>query len=185
MAFGCRVRIPPAPGSTRCDDAFGESILGKMKGPVMDPVRLGDGDDLGPVLDMLHSAFAYMEGRIDPPSSLARMTVESLARDAAEHELWVIPGPLACVILTPEPDYLYVGKLAVADAARGQGLAWQLMQLAMVRAKVLGLPKLQLQTRIELVENQRLFTRMGFAEVARTAHAGYDRPTSITYELPV
>ena len=33
---------------------------------------------------------------------------------------------------------------------------------------------------IELTGNQQLFAKLGFVETARTAHQGYDRPTSIT-----
>ncbi|WP_375175844.1 GNAT family N-acetyltransferase [Pseudooceanicola sp.] len=127
-------------------------------------------------------AFAYMEGRIDPPSSLTRLTVERLGEEAAEKELWIIPGPLACVLLTPASDHLYIGKLAVDEAARGQGLARRMIDLAAMRARALGLPQLQLQTRVELTENQATFTHLGFRETGRTAHLGYDRPTSVTYQ---
>ena len=48
-----------------------------------------------------------------------------------------------------------------------------------------GLAMLGLQTRVELVENQTAFRAMGFQEVGRTAHPGYDRPTSITYRRAV
>ena len=54
-----------------------------------------------------------------------------------------------------------------------------------VSASDLGLPVLELQTRVELVENQAAFLAMGFVEVGRTAHKGYDRPTSITYRRAV
>ncbi|GGE41764.1 acetyltransferase [Primorskyibacter flagellatus] len=130
---------------------------------------------------LLTAAFAYMDGRIDPPSSLARMPVAALAQEAGTNELWIIPGPLACVILTPKPDHLYIGKLAVADAARGRGLARRLLTLAETRAKALGLPRLQLQTRVELTENHATFAALGFRETGRSSHPGFDRPTSLTF----
>ena len=151
-----------------------------------DPVRIGPDDpQIAAILALLRDSFAYMQWRIDPPSSLTRMTAQSLNTDAAEKELWIIPGPMACVILTAAQDHLYVGKLAVARDARGQGLARRLFDLADERARALNLPRLQLQTRIELIENQATFTTLGFRETARTAHEGYDRPTSITYERAV
>lgn len=150
------------------------------------PARLGPEDPALPkVLTLLRDSFAYMEGRIDPPSSLGRMTLTDLAREAAQNEVWITPGPAACVILTPKPDYLYIGKLAVAPLARGQGLARLLVDLADSRARALHLPRLQLQTRIELTENHTTFLRLGFREADRTAHPGYDRPTSITYVRPL
>ncbi|MES2551660.1 MAG: GNAT family N-acetyltransferase, partial [Pseudomonadota bacterium] len=132
------------------------------------------------ILRLLSDAFAYMEGRIDPPSSLRDLTPEAFARQTAMGEIWIIGAPVACVFLTPRPEALYVGKLTVAADHRGKGLARRLVDQAEVRARALRLPTLELQTRVELVENQRVFTAMGFVEVGRTAHSGFDRPTSIT-----
>lgn len=138
-----------------------------------------------PILELLHQAFAYMEGRIDPPSSLRDLTPEALARQTAVGEIWIIGAPVACVFLTPKPGVLYVGKLAVAEGHRGRGLARQLIGKAEARAQEMRLQALELQTRVELLENQAAFRAMGFLEVGRTAHAGYDRPTSITYRRAV
>ena len=159
----------------------------------MTPLRLFPGDDMGPVHALLTAAFAYMEGRIEPPSSLSRMTPDTLSEESARKELWVIPDPaprasrtpLACVILTPLPDHLYIGKLAVAAQARGRGLARQMIELAETRARTLGLPRLRLQTRVELVENHATFTQLGFTQTGETAHEGYDRPTSLTFDRMV
>ncbi len=138
-----------------------------------------------PILRLLQASFAYMEGRIDPPSSLRDLTPEALTRQAEVGEIWVIGAPVACVFLTPKPGALYVGKLAVAEGSRGQGLARLLIDHAETRSRALHLPVLELQTRVELVENQAAFQAMGFVEVGRTAHSGYDRPTSITYRRAV
>ena len=138
-----------------------------------------------PVLALLRQAFAYMEGRIDPPSSLRDLTPEALARQAVAGEIWIIGAPVACVFLTPKPGALYIGKLAVAESHREQGLARRLIDQAEARAREIGLPALELQTRVELVENQAAFLALVFQEVGRTAHKGYDRPTSITYRRAV
>ena len=134
-----------------------------------------------PILALLRQTFAYMEGRIDPPSSLRDLTPEALTRQVEVGEIWVIGAPVACVFLTPKPGALYVGKLAVAEGQRGKGLARRLIEVAEARAREMGLPVLELQVRVELVENQSAFRALGFVEVGRTAHPGYDRPTSITY----
>ena len=149
------------------------------------PRRLAPGDPALPdVLDLIRRAFAGMDGRIDPPSSMHRLTIADLS--APTCEVWAIgTPPLACVVLTPQADTLYLGKLAVADHARGQGLARALVDHALRRARALGRPTVTLQVRVELTENHATFARLGFAEVARTAHAGFDRPTSITFRRPV
>jgi ribosomal protein S18 acetylase RimI-like enzyme len=137
------------------------------------------------VLALLHEAFGYMEGRINPPSSLRDLTPGDLTRQTQIGEIWVIGTPVGCMFLTPKPGALYLGKLAVATSHRGQGLARQLVDQAEDRARALRLPALELQTRVELAENHRIFQSMGFCEAGRTAHPGFASPTSITYRRPV
>jgi len=152
------------------------------------PRRMAPTEDMGPVHTLLTVAFAMMEGRIDPPSSLSRMGPEDLAVEAARAELWVIDGlegPLACMILTPQADTLYLGKLAVSYAARGQGLARQMVELATGRARTLGLPSVSLQTRMELLENHAAFAALGFEMTGTTSHPGFDRPTSLNFRMKV
>lgn len=152
----------------------------------MTPRRAEDPFDWEGLLGLIHRAFAHMEGRIDPPSSLHRLTAGALARMAAEGEVWVVGAPpVACMVLTPEAAALYLGKLAVDPAHQGQGHGRRLVALAAERARALGKPRVRLQTRVELVENQAVFQRLGFIETGRTAHPGFSRPTSVTYVLPV
>jgi len=160
--------------------------------PLAAPRRAGPDTDFAAVLALIQRCFAYMDGRIDPPSSMHRLTVEAVRAQADEGEVWLIDGPegpdgapVACVFLTPRADCLYLGKLAADPAFRGRGLARALVECAMDRAAALGLPAVELQARVELVENHRAFAAMGFAKTGETAHAGYDRPTSITMRRPV
>ncbi|MGI3165121.1 GNAT family N-acetyltransferase [Pseudooceanicola sp. 200-1SW] len=143
---------------------------------------------MGPVLALLRASFAYMEGRIDPPSSLTRMGPEALAAEAGRAELWILPppaAPLACVLLTPKADHLYLGKLAVTPTQRDAGLARQMIGLAEARAQALGLGEIRLEARVELTQNHATFARLGFTEIGQSAHPGFDRPTSLTFARPV
>lgn len=133
------------------------------------------------ILHLIRESFAFMEGRIDPPSSMHALTVKSIRQQAATGEVWAIGSPPdAVVFLTPKPDRLYLGKLAVRDTQRGKGLARSLVTLAEQRAKALGFSVLELEARVELTENHRAFARFGFVVTGETAHPGYDRPTSLT-----
>lgn len=133
------------------------------------------------VLRLLQTEFAYMADRIDPPSSMLRLTEDDLTKG----ELWGIGLPLvACVQLTLLSDALYLGKLAVAQSARGKGHARTLVTHARSRATAMGRSVVRLQTRVELVENHAAFAAIGFVKTDETAHEGYDRPTSITMEIP-
>lgn len=153
--------------------------------PATIPQRLSPDDPRMPaVLDLIRTAFAGMAGRIDPPSSMLQLTLSDLRKP--DREVWAMGTPPdACMVLTPQEGALYLGKLAVAAAARGRGVSRIMVAAAADRARTLGLPRLTLQTRIELTENQTTFLHLGFREAGRTAHPGYDRPTSITYVLDV
>lgn len=152
----------------------------------MTPERLGPADPrLAEVLDLIRDTFGFMDGRIDPPSSMHRLTVADIARQAESGEVWILAddtgAPRACVFLTPRPPALYLGKLAIASRDRRQGRAAALIALAESRARAQGLDFLELQTRIELTENHAAFRALGFSETGRTAHPGYNRPTSISF----
>lgn len=152
----------------------------------MTPYRARVPFDWTALLHLIRAEFAYMEPRINPPSSMHRLTEADIAAKAETGEVWVIgTPPVACVFLTYQQESLYIGKLAVAADQRGKGLARALIDVAEVRARDLGLGWLELETRVELVENHAAFARMGFHEVGRKAHAGFDRPTSITFRKAV
>ena len=155
----------------------------------MTPFRAREPFDWGSVLRLIQSEFACMAGRINPPSSILRLSKAALADLAAmaqQGEVWILGHPpIACMVLTPRKDALYVGKLAVATDQRGRGLARVLMAVAEGRASSRGLTVLELEARVELLENQAAFVAMGFVEVGRKAHAGFDQATSITYRRKV
>jgi GNAT superfamily N-acetyltransferase len=144
--------------------------------------RTNDPGDWPHLLGLIRKAFAFMDGRVDPPSSVNRLTIDGIAEQARTGEIWVIGHPpVACVFLTPAAQALSIGKLAVAASHRREGLGRRLVEQAEVRARALRLPALELQTRVELIENHAAFRALGFVEIARTAHPGHDRPTSITF----
>lgn len=148
----------------------------------MQPRRLTPAADMAPVLALIRDAFAAMEGRISPPSSAIGLTAADLAKAAGLGELWVLgQPPQACILLQRRPGALHLSKLAVAADARGRGLASALIRLAEARARALILPALDLQCRVELVENHTIYRHLGFVETGRTAHPGFDHPTSVTF----
>ena len=148
----------------------------------------GDNEDWPAILALILRAFSWMDGRIDPPSSALRLTPESLAKKAGDEiGLLIEEGdrPIACAFLDPRPDCLYVGKVAVEPLLQGSGAGRLLLAEAERIAAELGLPWLELQTRIELVENQHFFAARGFAKTGEGSHAGYARPTWVVMRKPV
>lgn len=75
------------------------------------------------------------------------------------------------------PPELSSGALG---ARAPRGIARALFRAAEDLARSHGRAFLELQTRIELLENHATFSALGFEKVAETAHPGHDRPTSIT-----
>ena len=149
----------------------------------MTPFRIDESfERWSELLDLIRASFAYMEGRIDPPSSAIRLTVESLAEKARVEIAYAVEneGRLAgCIFLRPETDCLYVGKLAVLPSAQGKGIGRRLLDIAEKTACDLGLPALRLETRIELVGNHSTFAAWGFAKTAEKSHPGFARVTFI------
>ncbi|MFD1329734.1 GNAT family N-acetyltransferase [Mycoplana ramosa] len=149
----------------------------------MDVQRLGASfcryDEL---YSLIRSAFACMDGRIDPPSSALRLTAASLEQKALAEIVFLAVDRddiVGCIFCRPETDCLYVGKLAVLPERQGSGVGRMLLSAAERQAHALGLSALRLETRIELVENHTRFRVWGFEKTAEKRHAGYDRTTSI------
>lgn len=138
--------------------------------------------------DLLHKTYAYMDDRIDPPSSLHRLSVDDLAAKAA-HETLIIAqddsGLIGCMFCRRADDWLYVGKVAVAGQVQGQGVGRRLFDQAFDLARRMQCGGLELETRVELVENHRTFERIGFVKIGEDAHAGYDQATSIRMRAPI
>lgn len=132
------------------------------------------------LLRLVLSAFASMQGVIDPPSSALRLTPASLAEKAAAERVFAIfdgTRPVACIFCDLRGEALYVGKLAVDPERQGIGLGSALLARAETEARRLGCTCLELQTRIELTGNRRFFESQGFAVAFEGRHEGYDRTT--------
>jgi GNAT superfamily N-acetyltransferase len=140
------------------------------------------------LMGLVRDAFAFMDDRIDPPSSLKKMGVaEFNAKAAAETLILAEDGGaiMGCAFAALRDECVYVGKVAVAPSARGKGVARAMFAAADDLARLHGRKFLELQTRIELVENHATFAALGFRKVGESAHAGYSRPTTITMRRAV
>ena len=161
-----------------------------MDGQPMNDVRpvkvLADSIAVPAILALLQRSYAYMEARIDPPSSMHRLSIERIREQCASGEVWTIgEPPCACMFLTEKPGRLNIGKVAVDADMRGRGYAKRLAELAAVRAKEKGLPTLELETRIELHEIHEIYRRLGFVQIGEGTHAGFNRPTFVVMQKAV
>ena len=129
------------------------------------------------------AAFEQYRGKLVPESGAFRETAAAIAAELATGASAIVAEqngrPVGCVMLKPEEGDLYFGRLSVLPAARGAGLARRLIEAVEAEARRRGMPAVRLGVRIVLTDNQRLFRSLGYAEVSREAHAGFDHPTSI------
>ncbi len=137
---------------------------------------------------LLSQAFASMEGRIDPPSSMNQLDgADIVIRMASEDLVVAMAGEriLGCLFGRVEGQDYLLGKIAVARPARRKGVARAMINAASDHANTLGLRALTLQSRVELTENHAAFHALGFEQTGTYAHPGFDRPTSIVFTRPL
>src|ERR1700747_3258961 len=87
---------------------------------------------------LIREAFAYMDSRIDPPSSALRLTPQSMKTDADAGALLLAyrrDDLGGCVFARPKDDALYIGKLAVRPGLQGAGIGKKLVDAARDEAR--------------------------------------------------
>lgn len=93
-----------------------------------------------------------------------------------EGTTWVVGAPVVAVLtLYPREDHLYVENVAIDPAAQGRGLGRALLEFAEREAARRGFGRMALVTHEVMTENQAIYARLGYVEVARRAEDGYRR----------
>jgi ribosomal protein S18 acetylase RimI-like enzyme len=129
------------------------------------------------------AAFTQYRGKLVPESGAFRETAEGIAAELAKDAGAIVAERngeiLGCVVTSLLEGDLYFGRLSVLPAARGLGLAKRLIAAVERDARARGLLGVRLGVRVVLPDNQRLFNALGYREISREAHPGFDHPTSI------
>jgi GNAT superfamily N-acetyltransferase len=132
------------------------------------------------LVDLIHRAFAAYRGKLVPESGAHAETVETLVAALAKGAAFRahLGGRLVgCIFAERRPDRVYLGRLAVDPAWRGQGVGAALLAAAEAYARDLDAPALELGVRLVLLDNIRLFQRAGFVITAQRSHPGFVEPT--------
>jgi len=152
-------------------------------------LRTGTLADAPAIAATIAAAFAQYRGRLVPESGAFGETAANIADQLQNGSDAIVAERngrmLACVMITIEEGDLYFGRLAVLPEARGLGLARRLVSAVETEARRRGLPGVRLGVRIVLTDNQRLFDALGYREISREAHPGFDHPTSINMRKPL
>jgi ribosomal protein S18 acetylase RimI-like enzyme len=155
-----------------------------MKGPSDTLVlRSATATDAAVLAATIAAAFEQYRGKLVPESGAFRETADGIAAELIKGAGAIVAerngAVVGCVMTTVVEGDLYLGRLAVLPDARGLGLAGRLIAAVEDQARARGLPGVRLGVRIALLANQRLFHSLGYREISREAHPGFDHPTSI------
>ena len=139
--------------------------------------------DAAEIAATIAAAFEQYRGKLIPESGAFGETAEAIASELAKGAGAIVAERngemVGCVMIHEMEGDLYFGRLAVLPAARGTGLARRLIDAVEADARRRGLPGIRLGVRVALTDNQRLFQSLGYREISREAHPGFDHPTSI------
>lgn len=125
-------------------------------------------------------AIAAYEGYLPRlPAGLRPGPMDADYRAAIDHdETWVAEtdGTIAgFLVLARRPGHLLLENVAVHPAFQGRGIGRRLLALAETRAAEHGFHTIRLYTHAVMVENQRLYERLGYVETERRTDDGFDR----------
>jgi ribosomal protein S18 acetylase RimI-like enzyme len=146
-------------------------------------LRLATIADAPAIAATIAAAFAQYRGKLVPESGAFGESADAIAAELKRGAGAIVAERngemLGCVIISLQEGDLYFGRLSVLPTARGLGLAKRLIAAVEQDARSRGLPGVRLGVRIALPDNQRLFQSLGYREISREAHPGFDHPTSI------
>jgi ribosomal protein S18 acetylase RimI-like enzyme len=122
-------------------------------------------DEASILHDITRRAFAEYVGLLNPTPACLTETVREVAAAVRRGGAIIarIDGVAAASARYEVVDgHLYVSRVAVLPAYRGCGLAGELMHAMDQIAESLGVGSLQLQTRLNLPRNIRLYEKLGY-----------------------
>lgn len=133
---------------------------------------IADASAVSAVVDAAYSGYVPRIG--SPP---APMTAD-YAGLIAEGEVWVgdeAGQVVGVLVIRPAGDVLELENVAVDPDRQGLGHGRALIAFAEQQASDLGLTAVELYTNEAMVENLRLYPRLGFVETGRRVVDGYRR----------
>jgi ribosomal protein S18 acetylase RimI-like enzyme len=163
--------------------AFAGSLREKTAMSDMVVVRAAIVSDAKDVAATIAAAFEQYRGKLKPESGAFRETAKGIAAELRKGASAIVAERngkvVGCVMTKALEGDLYFGRLAVLPEARGLGVARRLVEAVEADARRRGMPGVRLGVRVVLTDNQTLFASLGYVEISRESHPGFDYPTSI------
>jgi ribosomal protein S18 acetylase RimI-like enzyme len=138
-------------------------------------IRQAESRDVASIVPLVEAAYARYVPRIGRRP--APMTADYAAL-VESGEVWVCTDGddvVGVLVIRPSADALELENVAVDPGWRGLGYGGALIRFAEERARELGLRAVTLYTNEAMVENLRLYPRLGYVETERRVENGYRR----------
>ena len=150
-------------------------------------IRLAEPGDRDVVACIAESAYAPYISRMDKkPAPMTEdyasrikdkslYVLESIEEAAGSRSMPPAPRVRGFLVLLPESEAVLLDNVAVAPDAQGQGFGKMLMLFAEEKARAAGYDTIYLYTNEVMMENLKLYARLGYAETHRTKDKGFNR----------
>ena len=138
-------------------------------------IRRARNDDTAAIREVVDSAYAQYVERMGKPPAPMLADYESLVTAG---DVWIGDDEelvIGVLVMRPSSEALELENVAVSPSHQGHGYGRALIDFTERRARELGLPAVTLYTNEAMVENLRLYARLGFVETERRVEDGYRR----------
>ncbi len=143
-------------------------------------IRDYEQSEISILLAVIRAAFSEYEGKLDPPSSAERKTVEIVRQELEKAQAIVAESNseiIGCVFYQTKPEGVYLDRLSVLPEHRKGGVGTQLIKEVQSRAQNQGQKALLLSVRLSLEKQQAYYKKLGFEFDSFGTHSGYYEPT--------
>ncbi|HEX3302236.1 MAG TPA: GNAT family N-acetyltransferase [Thermomicrobiales bacterium] len=147
-------------------------------------VELVDASQAELVLRLAVEAFAEFRDTLVPPPGILVESVDDVARyieTGGAVIAWDCDVPVGSARFHPEPDHLYIGRVAVPPAYRRRGIATEMMRFLEDHARSIGFTETRVQVRQSLPSNVALYQSLGY--IVRSADPHPRVPEAIVLTL--
>jgi ribosomal protein S18 acetylase RimI-like enzyme len=138
-------------------------------------IRAADPDDAPGAAACVRAAYEHYvlrNGKLPAPMrDDYRQVIAECDVTVAEREGEIV----GVLVLREASEGFLLDNIAVSPGQQGTGLGRRLLELSEDKARAAGYDSIYLYTQEIMVENQALYTRVGYAEYARRHEAGLDR----------
>ena len=139
---------------------------------ILRPAVAGDVPALRDIAERAYSIYLERIGRRPAPMDDDYDARVRAAQAFVADDDGVVVG---LIVLIETPDHLLVENVAVDPDRQHSGIGRALLSLAETHAREHGLDRLRLYTNVAMVENIRLYTRLGYREDSRHIGEGFQR----------